>query len=344
MKQTVLNIMKASGAFAPFRIANRNKALIVLYHRFNENKDERTISAPIFREQLDYLAARYRLVPLSFVGELLASGKSLPPGLAVITIDDGYRDAYEIAFPVLRDRKAPATLFVVADFVDKKIWLWPDKLRYSISLTQKNILEQEIDGRAFRFELNGRASRLEAAHQMNSALKQMADEAKDKAIDEIASALAVELPAAPPLEYGPISWAQAREMDAAGIEIGSHTLSHPILTNIDGERLRRELTDSKSKLESILGRSVDLFCYPNGDSNDSVEREVARAGYRCAVTTEQGLNDEHSNPLALMRIPTAHQLARFAQSTSGFEQVKVRIIGARAGARIGRSQENQIGL
>ena len=337
MKQTVLNIMKASGAFAPFRFANRNKALIVMYHRFGRSDDGQTISARIFREQLDYLAARYHLVPLSFLGELLASGKRLPAGLAVITIDDGYSDAYKIAFPLLRERKIPATLFVVTDFVDQKTWLWPDKLRYLTSITQKQVLEQKIDGRSLRFELNGRASREEAARRINSLLKQMADEAKENAINEIASALAVELPAAPPPEYGPISWEQAREMDSAGTEIGSHTVSHPILTNIEGERLRRELTASKSRLESMLDRSVDLFCYPNGDLNESIRRETERAGYRCAVTTEQGLNDGHSNPLALMRIPTAHQLARFAQSTSGFEQVKDRIIGARA-------QESQIGL
>src|SRR5215212_7889377 len=130
MKQTVLNLMQASGAFAPFRLANRSKALIVMYHRFTGHEDGQAISARTFKEQLDYLQARYRLVPLSFIGEVIAGGKSLPPGLAAITIDDGYGDAYEIAFPLLRERRAPATLFVVTDFVDRKIWIWPDKVRY----------------------------------------------------------------------------------------------------------------------------------------------------------------------------------------------------------------------
>lgn len=344
MKQTVLNIMKASGAFAPFRFANRSKALIVMYHRFSESEGAGAISSRMFREQLDYLAAHYNIVPLSLLAGLLASGKSLPPGLAVITIDDGYRDAYEIALPILRERRVPATLFVVTDFIDRKTWIWPDKLRYLISRTEEKILEQKVDGRAFRFELNGRASRMEAAHRINSALKLMLDEAKEETIERIAAALGVELPVAPPHEYGAISWKQAREMDEAGIEIGSHTTSHPILTNISEERLRRELTFSKSRLESMLGRSVDLFCYPNGDSNATVVREVERAGYRCAVTTGEGLNDGNSNPLALLRIPTACHLARFAQSTSGFEQVKDRIIGFRAGARMERAQENQIAL
>ena len=333
--------MQASGAFAPFRFANRNKALIVMYHHFTETEDGPSISARTFREQLDYLAAHYRLVPLSLIGDLLANGKSLPPGLAAITIDDGYCDAYEIAFPLLRERNIPATLFVVTDFVDRNTWIWPDKLRYLTLHTEKDVLEQAIGGRAFCLRLNGRASRLEATARINAILKSMPDETKDDVIGNIASSLGVELPTAPPAEYGPITWEQAREMDAAGVEIGSHTRTHPILTNIDGERLRRELSDSRARLESILDRSVELFCYPNGNSNKSVEREVRRAGYKCAVTTEEGLNGDHSNPLALTRIPTACDLARFAHSTSGFEQVKDRIIGVRAGVRRERLQENQ---
>jgi peptidoglycan/xylan/chitin deacetylase (PgdA/CDA1 family) len=333
--------MQASGAFAPFRFANRSKALIVMYHRFTEDEDGRAISARAFRQQLDYLAARYRLVPLSFIGDLLASGKGLPPGLAAITIDDGYRDAYEVAFPLLCERKVPATLFVVTDFVDRKIWIWPDKVRYIISRAQDNVLEQTIDGRAFHMRLNGGTSRLEAIAHINLILKLMPDEVKDEMIVSIASSLGVELPAAPPDEYGPITWDQAGEMDAAGVEIGSHTQTHPILTNIDGERLRRELSDSRSRLESILKRRVELFCYPNGDTNDSVELEVKLAGYKCAVTTAEGLNDERTDPLALMRIPTASDLARFAHSTSGFEQVKDKIIGVRASAWREHPQQKQ---
>lgn len=344
MKETVLNLMQASGAFAPFRFANRGKALIVMYHRFTRSEEGRSISARAFREQLDYLAAHYRLVPLSFIGDLLANGKPLPPGLAAITIDDGYRDAYEIAFPLLRERNAPATLFVVTDFIDRKTWIWPDKLRFLTLHTQDNILNRTREGRAFCQRLNDQASRLESIARINSILKLMPDEIKDEMIESIAASLGVELPAAPPPEYGPITWEQAREMDAADVEIGSHTRTHSILTNIDGERLRRELRDSKSRLESILNRSVELFCYPNGNTNESVEREVKLAGYKCAVATEEGLNDERSNPLTLMRIPTACHLARFAHSTSGFEQVKDRIIGVRAGATRESPPESQTAL
>ncbi|HSE98479.1 MAG TPA: polysaccharide deacetylase family protein, partial [Blastocatellia bacterium] len=137
--------------------------------------------------------------------------------------------------------------------------------------------------------------------------------------------LSVIVPETPPAEFAPLSWEQAREMDSLGVEIGSHTVTHPVLTHSSASRLSRELGESRSRLEAVLGRRVDLFCYPNGDYDRGVRKEVARAGYRCAVTTEAGLNDGRSDPLALKRIHTERDLAHFAQATSGLEQLKEKL-------------------
>src|ERR1044071_872982 len=99
MKTVVRNLMRLSGAFTPFRLANRHRALILMYHRFSHQEDPAAISARAFRQHLEYLSAHYRVVPLSSIADYLTSGKRLPPRLAVITIDDGYQDCYEIALP-----------------------------------------------------------------------------------------------------------------------------------------------------------------------------------------------------------------------------------------------------
>lgn len=325
MKQAMLKLMKAAGVFAPFRFANRNRALILTYHRFGANDATKT-SARDFRQQLDYLASHYEIVPLSRIADRTADRRRL----AAITIDDGYSDAYEIAFPILRQYDAPATLFAVTGFLDRKIWMWTDKLRYLTSQTRKESLETTIGSRAFRFPLNDAPSRREAADRINSALKSIPEADKNRAIARIAESLRVKISDTPPDDFAPVTWEQAREMDASGLEIGSHTVTHPILTKVDESQLRHELVESRERLESILKRRVDLFCYPNGNYNSAVAIEVERAGYRCAVTVEHGLNDESSNSFALKRVHTEPDLAHFVQSTSGFEQVKASLYGIRA--------------
>src|SRR5262245_61997128 len=228
MKGSVLNLLYGAGAFAPFRWASRGQALILTYHRFSELEGEVPISARAFAEQTQYLKAHYTLVPLSRLAECLRK-RELPPRLAAITIDDGYRDAYEIAFPILRENRAPATVFVVTEFVEGAAWLWTDKTRYLTAAASGRAFEIGIEGRNLRLELNGAASRAVAGGLINAALKPLSEEAREALIDRLAFELGVKPPERPPADFGAINWRQAREMADAGVEIGSHTLTHPIL-------------------------------------------------------------------------------------------------------------------
>ena len=323
MKGSVLNLLNGAGAFAPFRWASRGQALVLTYHRFSEREGEAPISARAFDEQVKYLAAHYTLVPLSRLAECMRK-REVPQRLAAITIDDGYRDAYEIAFPILRKHRAPATVFVVTEFVEGTAWLWTDKPRYLMELAAPQEFEIKIGGRRLIQKLTDGDSRATAAHAVNAALKPLPEKARDAVIERLAYDLGVRLPSQPPAEYGAINWRQAREMADAGMEIGSHTLTHPILTGLSDGRLREEVIQSRDQIQSAIGRKVETFCYPNGDYDLRAQCEVARAGYQLAVTTEVGLNSRRSDPLAMRRIHGEYDLARFVKNTSGFETARER--------------------
>jgi len=332
IKQSLLNLMRMSGAFDVMRHVSRRSALILTYHRFSADErpdDDGMTSARQFAEQLEYLKAHYNVVPLSRLVEPIIAREPLPHRLAAITIDDGYRDAYEVAYPLLRRYGVTASLFVVTEFADRRAWIWTDKSRFLAQQAARGRLTTKIGESELRFELNGAGSRRDASERVNSIIKRLPDELKEEALERLSRELGVTIPRTPPEEFGSVTWDQAREMDANGVEIGSHTLTHPILTNIGGARLRRELCDSKSRLEEVLGRRVDLFCYPNGDNDERVQCEVARAGYSAAVTVVNGLNQSGDDPLTLRRIHTERDLAHFLQSISGFEQLKyhVRTLG-----------------
>jgi peptidoglycan/xylan/chitin deacetylase (PgdA/CDA1 family) len=344
VKQAVLHLMRASGVFAACRRAHQGKILILTYHRFSAASVRGALPAAAFGEQLEYLRAHYTIVPLSAVERHLAHGEPLPRAPVVITIDDGYDDAYEVAFPLLRRHDAPATLFAATDFVDRKDWLWPDKTRFLVSRTAAGRLSIDVAGRVIEAKLAGADSRLDAADRLNAALKLLPDEEKDDALADLATRLRVTLPRSFPADCRPLTWSQAREMAASGVEIGSHTVTHPILPWLPGDRVARELRQSRRRLEEALDREVTSFCYPNGDYNARVRDEAARAGYRVAVTTEAGLNDRASDPLALRRIHTDRDLTHFIQATSGFDALKQRLRNTRerqrpaaSGLRIDRS-------
>jgi peptidoglycan/xylan/chitin deacetylase (PgdA/CDA1 family) len=301
---------------------NRQKVLILTYHRFSAEEAEEKTSASMFAKQLQYLKANYQVLPLSLVVDYLNGNSSLPPYSAAITIDDGYADAYHVAYPLLRKFGLPATLYVVPGFVDGECWIWTDKARYICLNTHHQSATLQVAGTSLEIQLGNKSSRLKAALRINERLKRLSNESKGLCLEEISRSLDVVLPEVPPKELQSVSWEQAREMDCDGMEIGSHTMTHPILTNVTQEHLHQELSRSRKRLEEVLERKVTNFCYPNGDNDRRVHEEVARAGYKIAVTTISGLNQRGDDPLTLRRIHTECDLPHFVQSTSGFENLK----------------------
>jgi len=327
VKKTLLKTFYRLGGFVPFHWASRGKILILMYHRFGETKHPYKISSDEFDAHLSYLSKYKRVLPLAEAAEFFTNGKPLPRDAAVITIDDGYADAYDVAFPLLKKYNFPATLFAITDFLDGKIWLWTDKLRYVLQTTKSNSLRIEFENHhAFAETLTDRWQRLSIANRLNSILKTLPNEEKETKIKEIAETLNVRIPPVPVEDYVAINWEQAREMDASNLHIESHTVTHPILTNITQTELDFELRGSREKLENILDRDIKIFCYPKGSYDENVRQAVKNAGYKCAVTTIYGFNDKFDNRLLLNRIAAQPNLADFAQSVSGFEVVKFKIL------------------
>src|SRR5262245_22980221 len=117
----------------------------------------------------------------------------------------------------------------------------------------------------------------------------------------------------------PLDWAQVAEMQAHGIQFGSHTLMHPMLSQVSLDIARREIGESKRLLEDKLGVEAPFFCYPRGDFNDAVKRVVREEGYRGACTTRPGLNDRRTDLFALKRtyISRRDSPAEFAKKMAG---------------------------
>ncbi|MFN0085071.1 MAG: polysaccharide deacetylase family protein [Blastocatellia bacterium] len=321
-KKAALELISAAGAFAPFRWITRGDALVLMYHRFGESNDGVTVPPESFARQVAYLNAHYRIVPLTTIADYLKAGERLPRGLAVITVDDGYNDFYEAAFPILRKEGVTATVFLVTDFVSQRAWMPADRAAFLTAQAAGGEYQLAIGRERLRIALGEAASRDAAAARINTALLAIPHEERTEAVGGVARALDVPLPIIPPKEFGALHWGQVREMAMAGIEFGSHTVTHAMLTQISEVKMRREVAESRAQIEDELGRTSDIFSYPNGEMNDRVREAVVRAGYRGAGSSAPGFNDAQVDPFAIRRIYAETDLPHFVQTTSGCEHLK----------------------
>jgi len=257
---------------------------ILTYHKVSPDTHPffGPVDPVVFEQQMLFLKECYRVIPLSELVERSQRGDV--PGRAVaITFDDGYRDNYEFAFPILKKYRLPATVFVATGAIGTGEMLWHDRI---------------FD--AFRFA-TADARDLSLQASLDKA-RSLYGEAREQWVQQVEQKLEPSFP--PGYAAYMLSWDQIREMHAAGIEFGSHTITHPILSRIPHDEMLKELRESKQLLTDYLGNAIISFAYPNGktpDYNDDVKAALKQCGYSYAVTTRPGFNRAFADPFELRR-------------------------------------------
>jgi peptidoglycan/xylan/chitin deacetylase (PgdA/CDA1 family) len=277
-----------------------------MYHRFSNGAEKFKLSKDAFERQLVFLKNNYNIISLSdYLDAVEGKEDRLPGNSVIITIDDGYRDNYEYAFPLLKKYGIPATIFLTTDFVSNESWLWPDLINYILKETDLNNITFENNQFIQTYDIELPENRHKAQLSLFNYFRSIDNEAKNNLVRDLAEKLHVNIPAKVTSDYQPLTWDQIREMHENSIEFGSHTCSHPICSRLKGDSLRYEIVESKREIEEQLDAKVDIFCYPNGqpeDLNIKVVEEVRKAGYRGAVTTSLGYNGKNSNAFYLNRL------------------------------------------
>ena len=289
---------RLGGGIRVARWLNRHSLRILMYHRFDDRAS--------LERQCAHIRRYYTAIGLDQVAQASARGKSLPAKALAVTVDDGYRDFFEIGFPVFREFGIPATVFVVTRFLDGGHWLWGDRVKYAFQHTPLERTRLELpDGGVLTHELPDPPARERAATEVKERAKLMCQRDFSAFVDSVAPALGVEIPGSPEGEFQAMSWDQVRQAAAGGMEIGAHTVSHPILSSLGslGE-MAEEIAGSKRRIESQLDRPAPHFCYPSGLMRDigPAAAAVRDAGFATAVTTERGVNRAGADLFLLRRI------------------------------------------
>jgi peptidoglycan/xylan/chitin deacetylase (PgdA/CDA1 family) len=294
---------------------------ILIYHRVNNEEDAMFPALPVatFRRQMEYLAAHLTALSLEEgVGRLRQ--KDLPDNAVVVTFDDGYRDNYLNAFPILKELSIPATIFLTTGVIGSKSVIWHDRVFSAFRDTRAASLAG-VGGTSKIYPLTTLEGKLLAQREFLQFVRSQKDDERLRWIDWLIEKLQV---TDRKLVSGlMLSWEEARRMLGDKIAFGSHTVTHPILSRQSKEEIREELWESKQDIESNLGTRVAAFAYPNGnveDFDESTKEQLREAGYECAVTTCFGSNDCDQDLFELRRAtPWDREIYAFALRFNWFK-------------------------
>lgn len=273
---------------------------ILTYHRVLSRPDPILASEPdldTFKWQMELLGECFNVLPL-YEAIARLSEQTLPARAVCVTFDDGYRSTHDFALPILKSLGLPATVFVASGFADGAS-MWNDRIIDSTRRFDGNVLNlTKLGLGAHPFRTN--KERRHAIHAVTEALKYRAPEERLNLAARIEKITGVAAVRGPMLSSDQIS-----SMAQQGIEIGGHTVTHPILANLSDEMARDEIVQNKQKLEAITHKPVRLFAYPNGkphvDFNERHTQMVKDAGYAAAVTTQIGAATRAHDPFLLPR-------------------------------------------
>lgn len=259
---------------------------MLMHHGVGEGFEPEMLDA-----QLAWLKARHPILPFDEVAARLRAGKPLPDFAVVLTFDDGLRNNVMEAVPLLLKHQVPATFFVCPGLIDAGTWIWTYEVRERLKGLQAGRLRA----------LGGACDTIDA---LVAWMKRQPNDRRLAALENVRAATPeFKVTPAHRREYDLASWEELAALDRHLITLGSHTLSHPILSNLSDGELENELSASKQALlaRGLMKEDSASFCYPDGNHDDRV-LACARRHYSSACSTRKGLITAASPVLAMPRI------------------------------------------
>lgn len=243
--------------------------------------------------QLRFLTRHFKIVPLEEMVHRLGNGSAPGANAIALTFDDGLRNNLSVVYPILLQLQVPATFFVCPGLIEAGTWLWNHEVRCRLQTLAAPALAE------LRTRLLAPGNSVEGIVEWMKTLRLP----QRREAEQIVRQDTPDFQATPAQKtaFDMMNWEDLLSLDSGLITVGSHTMSHPILTTLSAEEIEFELLESRHCLEQQLKRPVEFFCYPNG-SYDAQAYQAVKKIYRAAVTTESGVIDRRDS-LELHRLP-----------------------------------------
>jgi peptidoglycan/xylan/chitin deacetylase (PgdA/CDA1 family) len=278
---------------------------ILMYHRVvdvEHNRENHFLPGMVtlestFSKQMNYLKKNYNVISLDVLIGYLKYKKNLPPGSIIITFDDGWRDNYLFAFPLLKKYDLPATIFLSTDYIGTSKMFWFHVVGFILqagALTSQKMTDilngfDQIRPEEKRAIIQSFAT----ADVFIEKLKRIKPEIQEKIIVEMMKESNIRMNEIDNRRWM-LDWEEIKKMGQDQIYFGSHARSHRILTYLNLAEIKKELIQSKRTIEEKTKRPADYFAYPNGDYTPQIKELVKEVGYlgACAAGKTKKKQDE----------------------------------------------------
>jgi peptidoglycan/xylan/chitin deacetylase (PgdA/CDA1 family) len=216
----------------------------------------------------------------------------------VITFDDGWSDNAVYANPILSRSNASATIFLCPEKMGQALPFWPERLTAFFHAASRDHRSQDL----LRLVGDGAFSTDATLPQLIDAVKKFSPDRRDALLRSLQELLSSGTSATSVQIDSTMSWDVARQLSQSGIEFGSHTLHHEILTHIPIDMAHTEISLSGKRVSHEIGQPCFAFAYPNGDWSPEVRNITASAGYAVAFANRPGIWGPQTDPFAIPRI------------------------------------------
>lgn len=314
-----IKLLAASGLYysgllhSYLRWRTRNRGVVLLYHRVLPDAERAAtfssaaiiVSSTTFERQLRFLRRHFTVVGPDEFHDWLSGKRHYQRPPCLITFDDGWQDNLDHAYPRLKAEGMPAVIFLPTAYIGSGKSFWQERLSRLLyrlgrqsTLREHPLVTRHDWGDLFSAAGTDLAER--ACH-----LARMFKTRPLQEVDAIIAELTRALEAFPDNDRDEVdaflSWEAIQRMRLDGIYFGSHTVTHPILTQVDADIVDKELCESRRTLEQRLGAPVRILAYPNGNHNEQICRQAREAGYTLAFTTSPGWVESGDNPQCIRR-------------------------------------------
>jgi peptidoglycan/xylan/chitin deacetylase (PgdA/CDA1 family) len=301
--------------------------IILLYHRIVDDSSAYLDKGPgmhhhvyDFEKEISYLKKHYQILSIDETVARIKSRRYFEKPTVAITFDDGYRDNFTLAYPVLRKHGVPATIYLATSLIGSEGRTWTDQIELALLQTRREYFSlPELHGEE-KISIRTKGEKRAACIELASALKSMPDVRCKELLQGIFERL----------DFHPneaktrmmLNWDEVRVMAGNGITFGSHSHTHPILSRMPVAEAKEELLDSKKIIEEQLGQQVKHFAYPNGrieDFSEELRNYSENIGFESVASVIHGSNNSvNGNQYSLRRITATSPVWLFAAALLRF--------------------------